>query len=144
MPSNLKGYGDIECNGNETKLEECTVRKNIRWTCSRSRVAAVSCFRGKICMFDDVTNNNTHKATIALLPSTTHPQSWAEPHIHVFTGKSLPCVPPSPEEHYRLPLNSSHRQILSQGLYRARVITIQFCLRAFQIPTTYSFTKLSK
>ena len=33
-------------------------------------------------------NNNTHKAAIALLPSTTHPQSWAEPHIHTHTGIS--------------------------------------------------------
>ena len=29
---------------------------------------------------------DTHKAAIALLPSTTHPQSWAEPHIHIHTG----------------------------------------------------------
>ena len=41
---------------------------------------------------------NTHEAAIALLPLTTHPQSWAEPHIHIHTGKSLPSVPPSPEE----------------------------------------------
>ena len=27
--------------------------------------------------------NNTHEATIALLPSTMHPQSWAEPHTHM-------------------------------------------------------------
>ena len=40
--------------------------------------------------------NNIHEAA---LPSTTHPQSWVEPHIHVHTGKSLPSVPPSPEEH---------------------------------------------
>ena len=44
-------------------------------------------------------NKDTHEATITLLPSTMHPQSWAEPHIHVHTGKSLPPVPPSPEEH---------------------------------------------
>ena len=43
--------------------------------------------------------NNTHEATIALLPSTTHPQSWAEPHTHAHTDKSSPSVPPSPEEH---------------------------------------------
>ena len=42
-------------------------------------------------------NNNTQEAAIALLPSTTHPQSWAKPHIHVHTGKSLPSVPPSPK-----------------------------------------------
>ena len=30
-----------------------------------------------------VSNNTTHEATIALLSSTTHPQSWLEPHIHV-------------------------------------------------------------
>ena len=48
---------------------------------------------------EGVNNNNTHDATIALLPSTMHPQSWAEPHIHVRTGKSLPSVPPLPEEH---------------------------------------------
>ena len=34
----------------------------------------------------------THEA---LLSSTTHSQSWAEPHIHIHTGKSLPPVPPS-------------------------------------------------
>ena len=39
--------------------------------------------------------NNTHKATLALLPSTTHPQSWVEPHIHVRTGKSLLTYHPS-------------------------------------------------
>ena len=46
----------------------------------------------------DGSNNNTHEATIALLPSTMHPQSRAEPHTHAHTGKSLPSVPPSPEE----------------------------------------------
>ena len=44
-------------------------------------------------------NCYTHTAAITQLPSTTHPQSWAEPHIHVHMGKSLPSVPPSPEEH---------------------------------------------
>ena len=37
-----------------------------------------------------------HEAAIASLP---HPQSWAEPQIHIHIGKSLPSVPPSPEEH---------------------------------------------
>ena len=36
--------------------------------------------------------SKTQEAATALLPSTTHPQSWAEPHIHVHTGKSLPSV----------------------------------------------------
>ena len=40
-----------------------------------------------------------YDTAIELLPSTTHPQSWAEPRIHVHTGKSLPFVLPSPEEH---------------------------------------------
>ena len=31
--------------------------------------------------FKSSASNNTHKATIALLPSTMHPQSWTEPHI---------------------------------------------------------------
>ena len=43
-------------------------------------------------------NKYTHEATIALLPSTTHPQSWAEPHTHAHKDKSLPSVPLSPEE----------------------------------------------
>ena len=50
--------------------------------------------------------NNTQEAAVALLPLTMHPQSWAEPHIHVHTGKCLPSVPPSPEEHL-FALNSS-------------------------------------
>ena len=37
--------------------------------------------------------NNTHEAAVALLPLTTHPQSWVEPHIHIHTGKPLPSVP---------------------------------------------------
>ena len=35
----------------------------------------------------------SQEPAVALLPSTTHPQSWVEPHIHVHTGKSLPSVP---------------------------------------------------
>ena len=31
--SNSSGYGTIECNGNETKLEECVVRKDLHLTC---------------------------------------------------------------------------------------------------------------
>ena len=50
--SNVSGYGNIECNGNETKLEECTVRKNIHQTCSSTAVA-IHCLSGKTCMSDD-------------------------------------------------------------------------------------------
>ena len=94
-------------------------------------------------------NNNTHRATIALLPSITHPQSWAEPHIHAHTGKSLPFVPPSPEEQ-NLPSTClstpANCRSSAQGLKltRARVITVQFCLHASQTPTTYFFSKLGK
>ena len=49
---NVSGYGNIECNGNETKLEECTVRKNIHQTCSSTAVV-IHCFNSKICMSDD-------------------------------------------------------------------------------------------
>ena len=49
--SNISGYGNIECNGNETKLEECTVRKNISWTCSS--IAVNYCSRSKACISDD-------------------------------------------------------------------------------------------
>lgn len=38
----------------------------------------------------------TQEVTIALLPSTMHPQSRVKPHIHVRTGKFLTSVPPSP------------------------------------------------
>ena len=72
-------------------------------------------------------NNNTQEAAIALLPLTTHPQSWAEPHIHVHTGKSLPSVPPSPEEQLTI-LNSSQLQILSQGLKLTRAHTLVIVL----------------
>ena len=50
--SNSSGYGTIECNGNETKLEECDIRKNIRQTCSSTAVM-IYCFRCKICVSDD-------------------------------------------------------------------------------------------
>ena len=42
--------------------------------------------------------NNTHKAAIALLPSTMYPESWAEAHIHIHTAKSFP----SASEEYKL------------------------------------------
>ena len=38
----------------------------------------------------------THGVTIALLPSTVRPQSWAYVYIQ---ANPLPSVPPSPEEH---------------------------------------------
>ena len=52
VPSNSSGYGNIECNGNETKLEECTVRKNIHQTCSSTAVV-IYCSTRKICMSGD-------------------------------------------------------------------------------------------
>ena len=43
-----------------------------------------------LCIRTTVLNNNTtHEATVALLPSTMHPQSWVEPHTHAHTCKSL-------------------------------------------------------
>ena len=36
----------------------------------------------------------TQEAAIALMPSTTHPQSW-----HTYMYIQVPSVPPSPEEH---------------------------------------------
>ena len=48
VQSDLGGYGEIECQGNETKLEECVVRKEIRLTCQRVAVAT-HCSTSKIC-----------------------------------------------------------------------------------------------
>ena len=42
------GYGEIECQGNEMKLEECVVRKEIRTTCQRVAVAT-HCSTSKTC-----------------------------------------------------------------------------------------------
>ena len=52
VPSNSSGYGNIECNGNETKLEECTVRKDVHETCHRAAVVS-HCSNGKICVVTD-------------------------------------------------------------------------------------------
>ena len=90
-----------------------------------------------------VSNNNTHKATIALLPSTTHPQSWAEPHVHIHTGKSLPSVPPLPEEH-NLPFicpstTASCRSSAKDWSWLGHESSpYSFCLRNSQTPTTNS------
>ena len=48
VQSNLGAYGEIECQGNETKLEECVIRKEIRPTCQRVAVAT-HCSTSKIC-----------------------------------------------------------------------------------------------
>ena len=48
LGSHLGAYGEIECQGNESKLEECVVRKEIRPTCQRVAVAT-HCSTSKIC-----------------------------------------------------------------------------------------------
>ena len=48
VQSPLGAYGEIECQGNETKLEECVIRKEIRPTCQRVAVAS-HCSTSKIC-----------------------------------------------------------------------------------------------
>ena len=75
----------------------------------------VSVLLATVAMEQTVMVNSTNEATIALLPSTAHPQSWAEAHIHVRTGIFLRSVSP-----YNLPLSSSQLQILSQGLQLTR------------------------
>ena len=46
-----------------------------------SFVNIIACLCLNHALIKDFSNNNTRMATIALLPSTTHPQSRAEPHI---------------------------------------------------------------
>ena len=48
LQSNSSGYGNIECKGNETKLEECDVRKNIHLTCKVAVVCHCSTSKLKI------------------------------------------------------------------------------------------------
>ena len=49
------GYGNIECYGNETKLEECTVRKDLHRTCHKAAVLS-HCSNSKICVVIDSCN----------------------------------------------------------------------------------------
>ena len=53
------GYGEIECKGNETKLEKCIVRKDIRQNCQTAAVAS-HCSDGKIC---DISMMTIHACT---------------------------------------------------------------------------------
>ena len=45
------GYSYVNCNGNEERLEECTIGSLTSHTCSQ--VAVLQCFNGKvgICMY---------------------------------------------------------------------------------------------
>ena len=54
--SNVSGYGNIECNGNETKLEECTVRKDVQLqTCKVADMGL--CYNSKIRLLHSVNVN---------------------------------------------------------------------------------------
>ena len=88
-------------------------------------------------------NNNTQKATIAPLSSTTRPQSWVEPHIHIHVhihaGKFLPSVPSPPEEH-NLPSACPHPvadpQPRTKNLTRA--MSYHCTVFVTRIPDTYT------
>ena len=59
LQSNSSGYGNIECKGNETKLEECDVRKDVHLTCE---VAVLGfCSNSKISLLYTVIFECIHK-----------------------------------------------------------------------------------
>ena len=55
IQSNLSGYGNIECKGNETKLEECDVRKDVHLTCKEA--VECHCSNSKISLLHTVIVN---------------------------------------------------------------------------------------
>ena len=55
VQSKSSGYGNIECKGNETKLEECDVRKDVHLTCKEA--VECHCSNSKISLLHTIIVN---------------------------------------------------------------------------------------